>query len=84
MSVFINVYEQLCPDDKIHADDPRRGDIIAEMRAVKLARSESEAVKVVEWWRAWSNPQHESAPAFVREARELMAGTRQLPPASRS
>jgi len=79
MSVFISVYEQLCPDDKIHADDPRRGDIIAEMRAIKLARNESEAVKVVEWWRAWPNPQHETALAFVRQARALLAGKRRTP-----
>ena len=74
------VEERLMPaEDRVEAENEVPQEIIAEMRAIKLARNESEAVKVVEWWRAWPNPQHETALAFVRLARALLAGKRRTP-----
>lgn len=71
-SKYIRIYETLCPDDPIRDDDPRRGAIVAEMRAIRHAKTEQEAVAVIEWWRAWPNPQHQTALELVHEARSLM------------
>ena len=71
-SKYIRIYEKLCPDDPIHDDDPRRGAIMAEMRSIHHAKTEQEAVAVIEWWQAWPNPQHQTVLELVREARSLM------------
>lgn len=74
MSKYIQIYERLCRDDPIEADDPRRPAIIEEMISIHRAATEADAVAVVAWWQAWPNPQHQTANEFVREARELMRG----------
>lgn len=71
-SKYIRIYEMLCPDDPIRDDDPRRGAIMAEMRAIRHAKTEHEAATFIEWWQAWPNPRHQTALEFVREARSLM------------
>ena len=71
MSKFIQLYETLCPDDPIMRDDPRRPAIIAEMRHVCTAKTEADAVKAVEWWNSWPNPEFETPMDFVRKAREM-------------
>jgi len=71
MSKFIRLYEALCPDDPIMRDDPRRPDIIAEMRHVCTAKTEAEAVKAVEWWNSWPNQEFATSLDFVRKAREM-------------
>ena len=73
MSKYIRIYETLCPDDWIDRDDPRRGAIMAEMRAIHRAKTEDEAVAVIYWWNAWPNPQHQTATEFVRAARQMMS-----------
>ena len=50
MSKYIAIYNKLCPDDPIAKDDPRRSEIIAEIRAVILADSIEKAIDVIEWW----------------------------------
>jgi hypothetical protein len=73
MSKYIRTYEALCPQDRIHRSDPRRAAIIAEMRAIRAAKTLSQAAKVVEWWDVWPNEQHATAEEFCREAKSLMA-----------
>lgn len=65
------IYETLCPDDVLHAEDPRRTAILEEMRLVLEAPTVSQAVEVVAWWNSWPNPQHLSATEFVQDARDL-------------
>jgi len=65
------IYETLCPDDVLHAEDPRRPAILEEMRLVVEAPTDSQAAEVVAWWNSWPNPQHLSATEFVVEARQL-------------
>lgn len=72
MSKYIATYEALCPDDQIDRDDPRRGLIMAEMRAIHRAKTDADAVAVVAWWSAWPNQYHLSAVEFVRDARKMM------------
>lgn len=67
-SKYIHVYESLCPDDHIADNDPRRDDIIAEMRAIERAGTYAEAVEVIEWWDAWPNSNHLTPLEFVRDA----------------
>lgn len=74
MNKYLKIYEILCPDDPIFEDDPRRPAIIAEMHDIHRAASEAEAVKVIEWWRAWPNPQHLTPQEFVQDARAMMRG----------
>lgn len=73
-SKYIRTYGKLCPDDPFHDDDPRRGAIMPKMLAIHHAKTE-QAVEVIEWWRAWPNPQHQTALEFVREARSMMIDT---------
>lgn len=73
MSKYIRIYEALCPDDRVDRDDPRRGAIMAEMRAIHKAKAEAEAESVITWWNAWPNPQHQTALEFVRAARKMMS-----------
>lgn len=73
MSKYIHIYEVLCPDDQIDRDDPRRGAIMAEMRAIHKAKTEAEAEAVIAWWDAWPNPQHQTVNEFVRVARMMMS-----------
>jgi hypothetical protein len=73
MSKYIGIYELLCPDEHVAKDDPRRGAIIAEMRAIEKAPTAKEAAQVIEWWDTWPNPLHRSALQFARQARKLMA-----------
>lgn len=70
MSKYIAVYEALFPSDQISEDDPRRGAIIAEMRAVHLANTTAEARQVVEWWPWESQAQ---CTRWVNRARKMMA-----------
>lgn len=72
MSKFLKAYQQLCPDDALCADDPRRSAIIAEMQAVHRAKTERAAVAIIDWWDAWPNPQHRNANEFVRAAWGIM------------
>lgn len=65
------IYEKLCPDDVLDAEDPRRQDIIAEMQLVMEGPTEKQAADVIAWWNCWPNPQHQSAIEFVQEARKL-------------
>lgn len=73
MSKYIRIYEALCPGDHIGRDDPRRGAVIAEMRAIHQAKTEDAAVAVIDWWNAWPNQQHKTAGEFVRAARKMMS-----------
>lgn len=68
---LVEIYETLCPDDLLNQDDPRRGAIIAEMQRVVEAATDEEAIQVIEWWRTWPNPHHESPNQFVQSARAL-------------
>jgi hypothetical protein len=72
MSKYIRIYEMLCPDDQITRDDPRRGAIMAEMRAIHKAKTDDEAAAVIAWWNVWPNPQHQTALEFVQAARKMM------------
>jgi hypothetical protein len=72
MSRYIRIYESLCPADRISMIDPRRADIIAEMRAIRFAKTAAEAARVIAWWAAWPNDRHETAEDFCREARKMM------------
>ena len=72
MSKYQKIYETLCPNDILSKDDPRRSLIIEEMKSIHHAKTEADAVAVIEWWNAWPNPQHESALEFVQEARKLL------------
>lgn len=68
---LVEIYETLCPDDPLNQDDPRRGPIIAEMQMVVEAATDEEATRVIEWWRTWPNPYHETPHEFVQAARAL-------------
>lgn len=72
MSKYISVYEKLCPDDPIAIEDPRRPVIISEMRAIHKAKTPEDAAKIIAWWDAWPNPQHQTALEFVTDAIQLM------------
>jgi hypothetical protein len=72
MSKYIAIYEKLCPDDPIAKDDPRRKEIIAEMRGIHRAKSVAEAANVIEWWFVAYIDQRKIAMAYVRKARKLM------------
>ncbi|EKD98918.1 MAG: hypothetical protein ACD_23C00214G0001 [uncultured bacterium] len=72
MNKYLKAYEHLCPDDALCDVDPRRGAIIAEMKAVHRAKTEREAAAIIEWWDAWPNPQHRNANEFVRAAWKIM------------
>lgn len=73
MSKYLRIYESLCPDDPIGDEDPRRPAILAEMRDIHRAPTEAAAVAIIEWWKAWPNPLHQTPLEFVQEARRLMA-----------
>ena len=70
MSKYLEIYETLCPDDPIEPDDPRRGPILAEMRAIVHAPDEAAVLEAIRGW-GWPNPQGHAAHEFVREARRL-------------
>jgi hypothetical protein len=72
VSKYLKVYELLCPDDNIRQDDPRRNDIIGEMKNIHKAKTIEEAAEVILWWDSWPNPRHQTATEFVAEARNLM------------
>ncbi len=72
-SMYQSVYERLCPDDILERDDPRRPAIIAEMKDIAAAKTDIEAVKVVEWWGVWPNEQHATALEFVQQVRRLLS-----------
>lgn len=73
MSKYIRTYETLCPADKISSDDPRRDQIIAEMRAVHRAKTDEAAAEAIAWWGEWPNPRHATALEFVQEARKRLS-----------
>jgi len=62
---LIRLYERLCPDELVSADDPRRPAIAAEMFDIGLAPSPAAALEVISWWglpEVW-------AKEFIRQAR---------------
>ena len=69
MSKYIAVYEKLFPDDPIAMNDPRRHDIIGEMRAVHRAKTVEDATRAVNWW-FWSD--RDDMVRWVKRARKLM------------
>lgn len=75
MSKYIKIYEQLCPDDPIAKDDPRRSAIINEMQQVCTAKTDERASRYIEWWSVWRNDRAKGKPDalmdFVRKARKL-------------
>lgn len=76
MSKHLRTYHALCPEDLISDDDPRRGDIMAEMRAIRAAKTDEDAARIIEWW-GWPGPHYRTALEFAREARRIMrAGAR--------
>ena len=77
MSKYLRIYETLCPSDRITSDDPRRGAITTEMRAVCNAATDADAARVIEWWDVWPNEQHATAEEFCREARRLLEQTQE-------
>jgi len=73
MSVYIKAYE-LC-GDVLHDDDPRRSEIVAEMKAVEKAATIDEAAAVVEWW-GWgrrADARHKTAKDFCEDVRRFLA-----------
>lgn len=46
---WIRAYERLCPADLIADDDPRRGPIANEMRALRTSYSLKEGIQVIGW-----------------------------------
>jgi hypothetical protein len=68
-SKYLLAYERLCPTDKLTEDDPRKADIIAEMKAVAKAKTNREAADIIRWW-GWDNDQQLTS--FVYRARKLI------------
>jgi len=68
---YIKAYE-LCGDVIAH-NDPRRRDIIAEMKAVERAATVTEAAAVVEWWGCWPTDRHKTAKSFCTAVRKFLA-----------
>ncbi|MCR4297552.1 MAG: hypothetical protein NUV75_02180 [Gallionella sp.] len=70
MSKYIAIYEQLFPTDPISKSDPRRPEIIAEMKAIHRAKTDKEAAAVIDWW-PWDSPG--DCMRCVKRARRMMA-----------
>lgn len=69
MSKYLRLYQSMVPEDMFCTDDPRRPLIDGEMRAVSKAKTDDDAVAIIECWNAWPDTQHLSALDFVREYR---------------
>jgi len=71
VSKYIDIYNKLCPDDPIAKDDPRRRDIINEIRSIARAKNVQEATLSIEWW-GWAkkNAARDFVIAARREARK--------------
>ena len=80
MSKYIRTYETLCPDDPVTRNDPRRGAIMAEMRAIHKAKNDEDAADVIDWWQVWQHDR-QLALEFVREARRMMSNVQGQPTA---
>jgi hypothetical protein len=64
---LLAVYQDLT-HDAVFADDPRRANIVAEMRAVNNAKTNRLAAKEIEWW-GWDSDQE--LISWVSRARKL-------------
>ena len=73
-SLYLDIYERLCPRDPIADDDPRRESVILEMRAVCKSPSPKEAASIVAWWSVDSDWREKRAADFVRKVRRLYRG----------
>jgi len=71
-SKYLDLYVSIWPDDSSVADrsDPRRGEIIDEMRAVCRAKTFEDACKVIDWWVDGRNEDH--VREFRRDLRRLL------------
>lgn len=68
--IEIEIYEALCPSDPIDKDDPRRGEIIREMKFILAQTDIEKAARHIEWWGAWDDPVRGSR-GYVRRAWKL-------------
>lgn len=68
MSMYVKIYETLCPYDRVEKDDPRRNSIIREMRGICRAKNLDEAIPIIEWW-GWKN--REKIIEFIKIAKKL-------------
>jgi hypothetical protein len=69
-SKYQSVYEKMCPDDQLTDDDPRKRDIIAEMKLIAKSKTNREGAAIIEWW-GWDSDQE--LIAFVAKARKLLS-----------
>ena len=69
----IAAYEHACPDDPINDRDDRRDAIIAEVRAVILAKTMNDAAGIIEWWYNGQWDQTVRARGVARKIRNFAA-----------
>ena len=69
-SKYQAVYEKMCPNDPLADDDPRKANIIAEMKFVAKSKTNREGAAIIEWW-GWDSDQE--LIAFVVKVRKLLS-----------
>lgn len=68
---LLAVYQRLCPDDVVTADDPRRPVIAAEILDVGRAPTVKEALDVIDYWRQPAEWAFEFVSSVRRSVRQM-------------